>query len=725
MNIVPAEGRSGASAAAASRTGLATRLWRRRRLFLGVFVTVFGLSVAALFVLPVRFAATGSVIVAEPEPGNANSSAAWAQRSGDPADLESQLLQVRSPRILRLAMAEPGIVEAAQRECRASASGLARFMGSASACDALAANSGALVDYLESRVSVGNVGRSRVLTVTYQSPLPDVAQTIANAVITAFMDDQRVNLAKSRESAASYILQEIQQLDTTLRAEEARIQDFRRDRGLVRGSTAPIASERLTSISQQLAVAEAARADARARLREISADQERGSADSPAVLSSRAIGDLKQQYSVLSNQIANLETTLGPNYPAMQSLRRERSQLQVRLRSEVASVAASSRQTYDAADTLVASLKAQLDSAKAEVGSVTDAEATLADMRRGVELKRTQYADLFRRASELETERRILTGSTRIVSLAELPTRPFFPRRLPFLAAGLTLATLLAGAAALLRDRTDGTVRAAAAIGYATGTITVAHLPRLGSLRSASRSELVPGRRALVLNAALAQAAVDPKMQAALRALYAQLALRPRQEALRTVLVTSASPDEGKTFTTIALACRIAASGKRVLVVEGDMCAPTFADALGLPAGPGLAEVLRGELAPGAAVKRTLVPNLDALPAGPAVENSTELLLGPHTAKVFDLAKNYDLVLVDSPPFGLLLDAAVLATGVDGVLVCARWGRSQVDATAATITGIQAAGGLVVGAVLTMVRPQDGVLYGERQVPAVAYQGPA
>lgn len=709
------------------RVGIATRLWRRRRLFLGVFLTVFGLSVVALLVLPVRYAATGSVIVAEPEPGTANSSAAWAQRSGDPADLESQLLQVRSPRILRLAMAQPGIAEAARRECRAAASSgfaLARFGGGTTdTCATLLPDSGALVEYLEPRVLVGNVGRSRVLNITYQSSVPEVAQSITNAVITAFMADQRANLAKSREAAAAWIWQEIHQLEKTLREEEGRIQAFRRRQGLVRGSTAPIASERLTSISQQLASAEATRAEAAARLREINADQARGSADSPAVLASRTIGDLKQQSALVSSQIANSETTLGPNHPTIQGLQRERSMYQARMRQEVASVAASARQVYDASGTLVASLQKQLNAAKADVGSATDAEATLADMTRSVELKRAQYADLFRRASDLETEQRILTGSTRVVSLAELPTKPFFPKRLPFLAAGLTLATLLATAAALLRDKTDGTIRAAASIGHAAGAIAVALVPRLSTRRPFAGGELIPGRRAIPLKLALAQARDDAKLQAALRSLYAQIALRHGGRGLRTLLMTSALPEEGKTFTTLALACSVAASGRRVLVVEGDLCAPTFTEALGLPPSPGLVAVLRGEVAVGAAVRHTRFPNLDALPAGRAVESSTELLMGARAAQVVALADDYDLVLIDSPPFGLLADAAALARHADGVLVCARWGRSQVEATAATIDGIRAAGGTMAGAIITMVPPQDQALYRERPAPVAAFLG--
>src|ERR1700750_2542386 len=100
-----------------TRLGPIDRLWRKRRVFLVVFLAIVGAPVAALAVLPVRYLATASVIVAEQEPGVSNTSPAWAQKIGDPADLESQLLVIRSPRLLRKVMDAPGVIPAVVAEC--------------------------------------------------------------------------------------------------------------------------------------------------------------------------------------------------------------------------------------------------------------------------------------------------------------------------------------------------------------------------------------------------------------------------------------------------------------------------------------------------------------------------------------------------------------------------------------------------------------------------------
>ena len=143
------------------------RIWRRRRLFGVVFAAVVGLAVLALILLPVRYLATASVIVAEQEPGDSNVSAVWAQKVGDPADLESQLLVIRSPRLLRLTINAPGVIPALVKECER-----ASLLGSAGSCEKLKSDIAAAMDHVDGRFSVASAGRSRVINISYQSPFP-------------------------------------------------------------------------------------------------------------------------------------------------------------------------------------------------------------------------------------------------------------------------------------------------------------------------------------------------------------------------------------------------------------------------------------------------------------------------------------------------------------------------------------------------------------------------
>ncbi len=749
--------------------GIAARLWRQRKRFAVVFGGVFALAVGAYVVTPVSYLASGSIIVAEADPGQSNPSAVWGQKIGDPADLESQLLVVHSPRVIRLATAQPGVAEAVRSECKASG-GFLQFGGDV--CDKLQPESDAIVNYLQDRYSVGAVGRSRVITVAYKSSKAEIAQTLANALITAFLEDQKSNLSSGREFAATWLWKELKQLDAELKAEDAKIQEFRADRGLARGSAAPISSERLTSIGQQLSAAETAQAAAAARLEEVRVDQRNGTANAPAVLASRAVADLKQQLTVIGERMAAAEMVLGPRHPQYTVLRAQVDALRQRLSVEVSNILSSSEKEHSAAVALVASLRKQMGSVKSEVAVASADEASIETMVRNAEIKRRQYADLYEKASSLETERRVLLGSTRLVSLAELPAKPFFPKKVPFLAAGLTLAGLAAAAAALHADRANGRapvpgpvkgstpveeprpVRAAedapksripslrsllkrddkagaAPVAPATAAAFVAAMAPAGSKadvapvasvevaarpEAASRSAVedgvlvtlpVPmagGRGSGADRLARALAAIDHDAEAnrALRKLHRALLRAERADTERalTVMVCAPTAHEGKCFTSLALARSAAQAGHRVLLIETDLKAASFAAVLKVQAAEDLGGYLRGEIAPEEAVTPTGAAQLDLIAAD-------RLTLGGTTARagsfrpLLDWASDYDLVIVDAPSSATPQVDPDLLLEVDGVLV-----STDADDVAIRDGVIEAAliereGGTVFGVVAT------------------------
>ncbi|TXM75394.1 lipopolysaccharide biosynthesis protein [Methylobacterium sp. WL12] len=720
----------GAGQATNQAAGLVAAILRRRGLFAAVFASVMAVAILLLMAAPTQYLAVGSVIVAEPEPGsnNPNASVAWIQKLGDPADIESQMLVIRSPRIMRL-VASGDVVEKVVAECRQSARGglLAGLMPQRDdGCDRLRGNADLVVDTLQRRFVVTGAGRSRVINIAYRSPNAETAQALTNALITTFLDDQRGVLANSREAATEWLWKEVRQLDASLRADEAKIQAFRRSKGLMSGANAPITSERLSTITQQLAAAETAKADAAARLAEINADQARGSIDAPAVLASRTIGDLKQQMNVVAAQIANTGTVLGPNHPTLQAMRTELAGLKLRVEREVASIGAGLKKTYDASSALAKSLRQQMEGARTDAAAAMENESVAAGMVRNAEIKRGQYADLYKRANELETERRILVGSTRLVSLADVPAAPVTPKPPLYLGAGFVLAAALAAAAALLRDRADRSVRTSTQVAAVAHAPVFAQLPHLRAAGGTARLGRIGAAGAdLPLAAALRDARADPLMQQVLRNLGARLMLAGTDGRSRAILLTSGAPGEGKSFTTLALAQLNAGSGRRVLVIEGDLRRPVFEAALDLPAGPGLAGILRGEALPREAVIATATQNLDAIPAGTPTTDSTELLMGARMTELLVWARKYDLVLIDSPPAAILMDAQILARQVDGVLCCTRWGRSQVSAISATVAGLREAGGDVFGLAITMVRPDDHPFYDTGHEPARRYLGAA
>lgn len=440
-----------------------------------------------------------------------------------------------------------------------------------------------------------------------------------------------------------------------------------------------------------------------------------GLPDVRAGLDARPTESVQADYNALQTRIA----TEAPEPELLRSLRAQREELRLRLvrdnfpgfRAANRAYLAAAAQRQPATLQLVADIRPDAPEALApDPGPI----------ERTLDLKRQLYVDAYRRASALEAEALPASPVNRLVNLAERPAVPN-ERLGPAWIASAILALGLGTIAAIARDVSDKTIRSAAAIEGTRDVTVIAQIPRVtpaGNLR-ARLSSTAP---ALPLSDTLAAGQRSPLVQDALRGLHARLVLAGMAgERRRTFLITSAAPGEGKSFTTLALAQLIATSGRRVLVVECDMRRPTFAAALNLSSGPGLVDVLRGYVPAREAVARTAILTLDAIPAGVPCTDTTELLMGARMADLMAWAKEYDFVLLDTPPSDVLMDARVLAKLVDGVVICTRWGRSKLGDLGATVDGVKASGGYVYGVAVTMVETRQHALFDSRPVPTRAY----
>jgi polysaccharide biosynthesis transport protein len=125
----------------------------------------------------------------------------------------------------------------------------------------------------------------------------------------------------------------------------------------------------------------------------------------------------------------------------------------------------------------------------------------------------------------------------------------------------------------------------------------------------------------------------------------------------------------------------------------------------------GLADVLRGNTQPWDAVLKTATANLDVIVAGDPTVDSTELLMGHQLSELLLWAQGYELVLLDSPPANVLMDACVIAKRVGDVLCCMRWGHSAIADVVASTARLEAFGGKILGLVITMVNGADQSRY--------------
>lgn len=205
---------------------------------------------------------------------------------------------------------------------------------------------------------------------------------------------------------------------------------------------------------------------------------------------------------------------------------------------------------------------------------------------------------------------------------------------------------------------------------------------------------------------------INPKSPAteAYRTLHTNIEFSGLDESIRTLTITSPGPSEGKSTTSVNLAITYAQTGKRVLLVDADLRRPKLHKFFKITNSRGLTNAVasRMELSE---VVQSVKENLSVLTTGPIPPNSVELLSSRAMNLLFEKVKaNYDIVIYDTPPVGVVTDAALLATKTDGTLLVIASGKTQIELTKQAKSHLEKVNARLLGAIITMF-PVDEANY--------------
>ncbi|MEV7648976.1 polysaccharide biosynthesis tyrosine autokinase [Arthrobacter sp. NPDC089319] len=327
------------------------------------------------------------------------------------------------------------------------------------------------------------------------------------------------------------------------------------------------------------------------------------------------------------------------------------------------------------------------------------------------ELADAWVAALTEQVEEIETGGKASAeAGVRVTPLAEagLPTSPASPNVKLTLAIGVVLGLMLGLAYALIRNHLDRRVRSAERLEREFGVSVIGTIPEDKRL-AASRKVVETG--SLETNGNRAAHA----MSEALRELRTNLTFVDVDNPPRMIVVTSSVPAEGKSSVTANLAVTIAASGHRVVVVDGDLRRPVVVDMFGLVPGAGVTDVLNGS----AELEDVLqlwgpLPNLAVLGSGRVPPNPSELLGSQAMSDMLQRLAQHAIVLIDAPPLLPVTDAAVLSKVADGSLVVISAGKTTEDEVGKALGNLRRVDAHILGVILNRVPTQgaDAAQYG-------------
>ncbi|MGN8646352.1 CpsD/CapB family tyrosine-protein kinase [Gracilibacillus sp. HCP3S3_G5_1] len=181
---------------------------------------------------------------------------------------------------------------------------------------------------------------------------------------------------------------------------------------------------------------------------------------------------------------------------------------------------------------------------------------------------------------------------------------------------------------------------------------------------------------------------------------------------LKTMLVTSSGPSEGKSSTTANLAIVFAQQGKKVLLIDADMRKPTLHYTFRVDNRKGLSSVLVGEAELHDSITNSDIAGLDLLSCGPIPPNPSELLGSKAMENLISNASDeYDLVLFDTPPVLAVTDAQILANICDGAVMVVRSNQTEYDAATKAKELLEVGNAKLLGVVLNDREQKKGHYY--------------
>ena len=271
-------------------------------------------------------------------------------------------------------------------------------------------------------------------------------------------------------------------------------------------------------------------------------------------------------------------------------------------------------------------------------------------------------------------------GLVRIVDRAMPPKYPISPKKKMNLLLGIMVGLGLGIGLTFLREYMDTSLKSMEDV-ERLGFTVLGSIPFITPERTNRNKQDPNGEISLIESRLITHFAPKSPISEAYRTLRTNIQYTKVDRPIKTVLVTSPGPGEGKSTSVANLAIAFSQMGASTLLVDTDLRRPVLHGIFGQSRTAGLTNVLIGKAALEEAIKLTKIDNLSILTSGTLPPNPSEMLASQAMERFIQEASNrYDVVLFDSPPVIAVTDAAVLATKLDGVVLVVKSGQSGKDA---------------------------------------------
>ena len=560
---------------------------------------------------------------------------------------------------------------------------------------------------------VVRVPNTYLLLVSYRAPDGQRAADIANAVADSYIRHSYTLRYRSAVELSDFMTKQLDELKAKMERSSTALLQYERELKLIHPEErTSISSARLLQLNTEYTNAEADRVRKEAAFHSIQS----GLLEAAQVSTQgEALKKLLERLSDAQEQFAQTKTQYGGNHPEYRRVAAEIAQLQSQVETARQNIARRVEIEFHEAAHRQEMLQDAVGRTKAELDSLNARSVNYQTLKREAEADRKLYEELSTKVKEAGINAGFQNNAIRLADPARPGLFPVSPNLPLNLALAFLCSTLVGVGGAALMDFMDNTIRDAKQASRLLKADVIGALPRVKTPHP--RLALDGSYAAVLVNSPKSllppPSELTESFEASVRSLRNCILLGSMDRPLRSLLVTSAYPREGKSTIAASLAIAHAQRARRTLLVDCDLRRPSISALMGLDANAGLSRaLLNGMNWRKEVVKVKGVPELDVLGAGPSSQQAIDRV-SDNLGLVLDQAANdYDLVIVDSPPLLGFAESLQMAATAGGVLLVARAGGTGRDTLDTAIATLQRMRANLIGLVLNEVAPEKHHLYG-------------
>jgi capsular exopolysaccharide synthesis family protein len=554
-------------------------------------------------------------------------------------------------------------------------------------------------------LTVARVPGTYLLLASYRSPDPHLSADVANAVAKSYRDYTYDTRYRATANLSAFMERQMEELKAKTERSGAALAKFEQDLSMINPEQkTSIVSARLLQLNTDYGTAEGDRVAKESVWRSVQS----GTLESLQVSTQGGgLQALSDRIADGRQKLADLQTHLGVKHPECLKAALQIAALEKEFDAARLNIAKRVETEYRQALSREEMLRKEFQDTKVEFDLLNSRSFQYTALKREADTDRALYDELVRKIKEAAINAGFQNNAVNISDPARPKFTPVYPDTRSNLIEAFLISLALGIAAAILMDKLDTTLRDPDQAQSYLGTEVVASLPLVrgwkGKLVAANLSG-PDDPAALSRNAALPAAYSAARFEEAIRTLRASILLSHAQSPLKSVMVTSVLPSEGKTTVAVQLAIAHAQQNNKTLLIDCDLRRPGVHLKLGVTPKSGLAAALRNGLSWRDKLLRIKnVPNLTVLPAGPSFQGC-DALIGGNLKHILAAAEpEYDLIVIDSPPMLGFSEPLQMAAAVGGVVVVAIPGATDRHAASQVLANLRRLRVNVLGLVLNEV----------------------